>query len=245
MTPIFIKQPKRHKMTSKKLVSMFAKDKTVSSFDFWKVLNDIRKNEGGNAIRHNQFLSRIQDECDDLKGYHLFVPPKQGESTVCYQLDKDQMLLIGMRESKAVRKQVLKWLHDLSAKVDQLESRKIDRAMSSLNYINQNKMLKQVRESEGKATPPYHYSNEANLINRIIIGVSAAKYRKDNEFDANENLRDTLTTIQLESIASLESHNTSFIAAGIDYATRKKLLNKIFMRDFSDKLISEDIRINA
>jgi len=232
-------------MTSKKLVSIFAKQETMSSYEFMKVVNDIRDSEGLNKIKHNRFITKIIDEIDNLPRGTIYTPSRQSESITIYELSKDQMLLIGMRESKAVRKQVLKWLHDLSAKVDQLESRKIDRAMSSLNYINQNKMLKQVRESEGKETPPYHYSNEANLINRIIIGVSAAKYRKDNEFDANENLRDTLTTIQLESIASLESHNTSFIAAGIDYATRKKMLNKIFMRDFSDKLISEDIRINA
>jgi hypothetical protein len=232
-------------MTSKKLVSIFAKDKTVSSFDFWKMLNTLRKEDGATAIRHDDFLVRVAREIDDLGVCDKFAHPQNKTTMTCYQLNKDQMLLIGMRESRVIRKQVLKWLHDLSAKVDQLESRKIDRAMSSLNYINQNKMLKQVRESEGKETPPYHYSNEANLINRIIIGVSAAKYRKDNDFDANENLRDTLTTIQLESIASLESHNTSLIAAGIDYATRKKMLNKIFMRDFSDKLISEDIRINA
>ena len=232
-------------MTSKKLVSIFAKEEAMSSYEFWKVLNNIRFEEGATALRHNDFIARVEDECDNLPRYENFVPSRQSNPIKVYMLSQEQMFDVGLRESKIIRKKVREWIKYLTARVAQLESRKIDRAMSSLNYINQNKMLKQVRESEGKETPPYHYSNEANLINRVVIGVSAAKYRKDNDFDANENLRDTLTTIQLESIASLESHNTSFIAAGIDYATRKKMLNKIFMRDFSDKLISEDIRINA
>lgn len=43
-------------------------DVSISSFDFWKKLNEIRESEGGSKIRHDDFLCRVEDECDDL-GY--------------------------------------------------------------------------------------------------------------------------------------------------------------------------------
>ena len=75
--------------------------------------------------------------------------------------------------------------------------------------------------------------------------MSAAKYRKINGLDKTDNLRDTLTTVQLELIAKLEVYNTSFIAGGIDFETRKRMLNKIFMRDFNQRLIDEHMLIEA
>jgi len=106
-------------------------------------------------------------------------------------------------------------------------------------------MIKQVRDSEGKETQAHHYSNNANLLNRIVLGVTAAKYRKDNDFTPSDNLRDTLSTGTLDCLSALEVYNTSFIAASIDYTTRKDMLTKIYMRDYRDYLVKEHILLEA
>ena len=155
------------------------------------------------------------------------------------------MLLVGMRESRVVRKHVLKWLKDLTAKVDALELEKVNRAMASLNYVEQNAVLKSVRDAEDKTTMPYHYSNEANLINKIILGMTAKQYREDNNFDKTVNLRDTLSIVELECVASLESTNKELIKAGLSYENRKVMLLKVFKRDLSQKLIDEMIRLES
>lgn len=231
--------------TTKKLIESFSKTETMNSYEFWKVLNKIRADRGASNVRHNDFLSKLKDECDDLEGYELFVPPRQGVEVETYMLNQDQMILVGMRESKCVRKRVLQWLHELSGMVNDLKQRKIDRCNAALNYKTQSDMVKQVRDSEGKETRFYHFSNEADLLNSFVLGMPAAKYRKLNGLDKTDNLRDTLSTIQLECIAKLEMYNTSFIAGGIDFETRKEMLNNIFMRDFNDRLIQEHILIEA
>ena len=230
---------------TKKNIAIFAKDESLNSYEFWKILNNIRQDRGASPIRHNDFIARVIDEIDDLPRCESFVPSRQSNSIDTYQLTKRQMLLIGMRESKAIRKQVLNWLDLLIAKVSELEKQKVERAKASLKYIEQSNMVKHVRDAEGKETKDYHYSNEANLLNGIVLGMSAAKYRLNNGLEPSDNLRDTLTPIKLECLASLEVLNTSLISAGIEYAKRKEMLLNVHKRDFSERLINEHMRIEG
>ena len=210
------------------------------------MLNKIREDEGDNPIQHGDYLKRVQDECDLFNSESFVVKNTRGnKELVAYNLNEDQMLLVGMRESKVIRKQVLKWLHELSDRVNQLEKEKINRKSASLEYVEQNKVLQETRLSEGKETMHYHYSNEANLINNIVLGCTAKAYRANNGFDKTVNLRDTLTIIELECVASLESTNKELIKIGMAYADRKNALIKVFKRNFKDKLISEQIRLEA
>ncbi len=86
---------------------------TIRSYDFWKQVNEFRAQEGG-RFRHDDFLARVVDECDDLGVCETFAHPQNNQPVRFYMLNKDQMLLVGMRESKVVRKKVLEWLKTLS-----------------------------------------------------------------------------------------------------------------------------------
>jgi len=233
----------------KKTIKTFAKDETMNSYDFWKVLNTIRVESGNKKVEHGKFLSRVIDECDDLPHSTIFRVEKSNRELETYQLNKDQMLLVGMRESKDVRKQVLKWLKELSAKVEELAAEikafKIERANASLNYVAQGAMIKHTREAEGKECKFWHFSNEADLLNAIVLGETAKQHRERHGFDKTVNLRDTLTPIQLECLSVLEVNNTAFISAGLDFDMRKELLNKILDRDFTQRLIDEHMRLEA
>lgn len=231
--------------TTKKLIESFSKTEKMNSYEFWKMLNKIRADRGASHIRHDDFLVKLRDECDDLGVCEIFAHPQNKKEMKMYWLNQDQMLDVGMRESKAVRKKVREWLKLLTNEVVQLKKRKVDRCNAALNYKTQSDMVRQVRDSEGKETRFYHFSNEADLLNSFVLGMPAAKYRKLNGLDKTDNLRDTLSTIQLECIAKLEMYNTSFIAGGLDFDTRKNMLNKIFMRDFNNRLIEEHILIEA
>lgn len=83
---------------------------TMSSYELWKVINKFRQDDGANKVRHDDFLARVADECDDLGVCETFAVPSTGVKLKAYQLNHDQILLVGMRESKAVRKKVLAWL---------------------------------------------------------------------------------------------------------------------------------------
>ena len=86
---------------------------------------------------------------------------------------------------------------------------------------------------------PYHFSNEADLINRITLGMTASKFRQHHEIDKNEPIRDYLTINQLNCIIALQRANTVYIEDGLDFQSRKDKLTDLFNRKHKQKLIDE------
>ncbi|MCG3884153.1 phage antirepressor KilAC domain-containing protein [Photobacterium leiognathi] len=86
----------------------------LSSFDYLNnFINPARILMGENPVRNNDFIKRVQAECDDLGVMRRFrMTTTQGapREVMGYELNKDQLMIVGMRESKAVRKAVLEKL---------------------------------------------------------------------------------------------------------------------------------------
>jgi len=83
----------------------------LSTFNLWKKLNELR----GKNIQHGDFLAKVEDEIDNLGVSDFFPHPQNNQPVRYYMLNKDQMLLVGMRESKVVRKKVLAWIKTLES----------------------------------------------------------------------------------------------------------------------------------
>lgn len=94
-------------------------DDRVSSLEFLKVINELRLQNGQNKLNNNHFITRIEDELDDLGGYKSFITDSGGTPQKYYDLNTDQMMLVGMRESKVVRKGVLAYIKKLQIKLPQ------------------------------------------------------------------------------------------------------------------------------
>lgn len=94
---------------------------TMSSYQLWKQINHFRLAEGLNKVRHDDFLARVVDECDDLPQCETFAVPVSNVKVKSYKLNQDQMLLVGMRELKSVRKKVLYWIRSLSVQAQQFQ----------------------------------------------------------------------------------------------------------------------------
>lgn len=84
---------------------------TMTSIEFLDaVINPFRSKAGETPHEPRKFLAKIIDELDlDETGKKFRLNNNQTESAY-YILDKDQMMLVGMRESKSVRKNVLEWI---------------------------------------------------------------------------------------------------------------------------------------
>ncbi|AYH00865.1 antirepressor protein AntB [Pectobacterium parmentieri] len=88
---------------------------TMSSLDFLNdIINPSRKEAGEKSVRPSDFHARVNDEIGEDLNYENFVVGKTGHKTHYTILNMDQMTLIGMRESKAVRRSVLEKLKSLS-----------------------------------------------------------------------------------------------------------------------------------
>ncbi|MDO9271087.1 MAG: KilA-N domain-containing protein [Methylobacter sp.] len=70
---------------------------------------------------------------------------------------------------------------------------------------------------------PYHFSNECDLINRLVTGMSAKKFK---QVRGVESVRDALTAAESQLMDKLQRQDTSLIELGFSYEERKRLLIK-------------------
>lgn len=116
-----------------------------------------------------------------------------------------------------------RWLDDDFAvwcddQIDQLIHGKSDwrklRHESASSYKVMQQILQMRRADEGKTSGPHHFSNEARLVNFALTG----KFEGIN--------RDALSGQDLNMLANLEERNAVLIGRGLEYATRKTLLEQ-------------------
>jgi len=80
----------------------------------------------------------------------------------------------------------------------------------------------------------YHYSNEADLINRVALGMTSKKFK---EMMNCKNVRDALTGGQIKKIKKMQRLNTSMIELNMETKQRKEILLKMFP---SEKLVNRN-----
>jgi hypothetical protein len=76
----------------------------------------------------------------------------------------------------------------------------------------------------------YHFSNECDLINRLVTGMPAKKFKQVRGI---ENVRDGLTAAESQLMNKLQTQNTSLIELGFSSEERKRLLKKQTDKFFS------------
>jgi phage antirepressor YoqD-like protein len=94
--------------TDMKELTVFDSEPTMSSLEFLNnIINPSRAEAGESQVRPSDFHARVNDEIDEVLNYENFVIGKTGHKTHYAMLSMEQMTLVGMRESKAVRRSVL------------------------------------------------------------------------------------------------------------------------------------------
>ncbi|MER8076692.1 phage antirepressor KilAC domain-containing protein [Acinetobacter pittii] len=79
----------------------------MSSKELLELINHVRHGVGEPLLRLNSFNAKIEDELDGENYTKNVVQNLNNTESIVFQLTLDQCMLIGMRESKAVRKNVL------------------------------------------------------------------------------------------------------------------------------------------
>ncbi|HEX7017401.1 MAG TPA: KilA-N domain-containing protein [Patescibacteria group bacterium] len=93
-----------------------------------------------------------------------------------------------------------------------------------------------------KSKQPYVYIDEADMLNMIVFGQTAAEWRKANlELTKNNrNQRDYASIEQLVLLANLENLNAHFISEGKTQQERIKLLIKSVKRQYQTLIKQEE-----
>ncbi|UVM65059.1 phage antirepressor KilAC domain-containing protein [Pseudomonas sp. B21-009] len=88
----------------------------MSSIELRDLINEARSAAGEPKVRNDQFVARVQDELGEELGVcKKIAHPQSSVRMDSYDLTLDQCMLVGMRESKAVRRSVLEKLKTLEA----------------------------------------------------------------------------------------------------------------------------------
>ena len=71
---------------------------------------------------------------------------------------------------------------------------------------------------------PYHYSNECDMINRIVLGMSAKQYREVHNIPKGESIRPYLAEDQVEMLNALQDIDYGLLLGVPDFQQRKRQL---------------------
>lgn len=75
----------------------------------------------------------------------------------------------------------------------------------------------------------YHFSNEINMINRIVLGMSASQFKSANGIDKKvPSIRPYLTCEQIQAIEMLQRVDIGLIVAVSEYDNRKQILESYY-----------------
>lgn len=95
------------------LIQLSKQKQTMSSRELLAIINEVRTEFNETPVRLNDFNNRIADELDGDYYENFVVTNPNGTTSNEYQLTLEQCVLVGMRESKAVRRKVLAKLKEL------------------------------------------------------------------------------------------------------------------------------------
>lgn len=71
---------------------------------------------------------------------------------------------------------------------------------------------------------PYHFSNECDMLNRIVIGMSAKQFRIANGIEKGKSIRPYLSDEQISMLETLQKVDVGLLVAVPDYEQRKRYL---------------------
>ena len=107
----------------------------------------------------------------------------------------------------------------------------VNRLHARSNCKKMTDSLIEYRLEQGKDTSFFHYTNEMDMINKLVLGVNAKKFKELNNIDSKvQSIRDYLSKDQIYLVDELQNKNTQLIELGMGYEERKALLNSYKIR---------------
>lgn len=71
---------------------------------------------------------------------------------------------------------------------------------------------------------PYHFSNECDMLNRIVLGMSAKQFRLANGIEKGQSIRSYLTARQIHALDRLQHLDYGLLYSCPDFQQRKQML---------------------
>lgn len=149
----------------------------------------------------------------------------RGKKYPMYEMDRDgfSLLAMGFTGEKALRWKI-KYIQAFNAMEEYIKSIQT----AKMDYPALTRAIEQTHE-EPKF---YHFSNEINMINRIVLGVDAKHFKEENGIDQKENsIRLYLTAEQIKAVEELQRIGIGLLVANLEFGQRKEILQSHYIRN--------------
>ena len=151
----------------------------------------------------------------------------QNKKLPMYYITRDgfSMLAMGYTGKKAMefKEAYIKQFNAMESFIKSLQSAKMDYPA-----------LTRAIEQAHKEPKFYHFSNEINMINRIVLGMDAKHFKEENGLDSKENsIRPYLTPEQIKAVEDLQRIDIGLIVAEIGFEQRKEILRSHYYKSIA------------
>ena len=191
------------RVSSLKVAEYFEKDHN-------KVLRDIRELDCSEEFRLSNF------------GQSSYIN-EQGKKQPCFAMTRDGFvfLCMGYRGKKAAqfKEAYIRRFNEMEKHIAQIIAVRKD-------YPQLTEAVKMAHEEP----KPYHYSNEADMLNKIITGYTAKQFRELHNIPKGESIRPYMTPEQIKLMDKLQKADIGLCMAVPAFEQRKKMLEWLAMK---------------
>lgn len=172
--------------------------------------------------RHDHVLRDIKEmECSDefrLSNFgESYYKNAQGKKQPCINMTRDgfTFLVMGYRGKKAAQ-----FKEAYIARFNQMENfiRTLVETRTQFPLLTEN--IKLLHEKPR----PYHFSNECDMLNRLVLGKTAKQFRQERNLEKKESIRPYLTAEQIELLDILQKVDIGLLVSVPDFEQRKRHL---------------------
>lgn len=161
---------------------------------------------------------------DETTGMPLFTNYKQvkiknpiGRPMIDYLVDEETAKILILRSNTPLGLGLLKRLIRFEKTYSSFMKRRL---MGRVSFISLTDSIK----GDHDPAKAYHYSNEVNMIYKIMFGMDAKQLREERKVPENEDLRDYFLETELKILQRLEMKNAVYIDDGVEFQERKRKL---------------------
>lgn len=179
---------------------------------------------GGN-VEHRAILQLIKTHLDDLQEFgRVSFEMRPFETNggvqkvrIC-RLNKEQatFLITLMKNTKPViafKKELVRQFYQMEQFIQTLVETRQEFPLLTAN-------IKLLHDNP----KPYHFSNECDMLNRIVLGKTAQQFRAERGLDKKQSIRPYLTEHQIKQLEVLQKVDVGLLVAVPEYEQRKRHL---------------------
>ena len=181
----------------------------------------------GAGVEHRAVIQLISNHKDDLEEFgkvtfQMLPSPDSatGQKMKICRLNEQQatFLISLMKNTKPVvafKKELVRQFFRMREYIHELVTARHD-------YPLLTEQIKLVHENP----KPYHFSNECDMLNRLVTGMSAKQFREAHGIEKGKSIRPYLTAEQIDLMEKLQKVDVGLLVAVPDFEQRKQFLEK-------------------